>query len=211
MKLYTYWRSTSSFRVRIALALKGIEAEQVFVHLVRDGGEQNAAAYRAVNPQGRVPSLALDNGIVLTQSSAIIEYLDETYREPRLLPVDAVERAKVRAVAGIIGCDIHPLHNVSPLNYLRHVLGHSEDEVGRWIARWIEDGLSAVEAQIGGDGFCFGALPGLADVYLIPQVYAARRFGVPLDAFPKILRVEAIASQHGAFQQAHPANQGDAQ
>jgi maleylacetoacetate isomerase len=208
MKLYGYWRSTSSYRLRIALALKGIAAEQAFVHLVR--GEQKAEAYRALNPQGRVPTLVLDDGIVLTQSPAMIEYLEEVFPNAPLLPADSVARAKVRAVAAIIGCDVHPLHNVGPLNYLSGPLGCSEEEVGGWITTWIEQGLTAVEAMIGDEGYCFGTSPGLADVYLIPQLYAARRFAVPLNRYVRIARVEKLASEHAAFQAAHPSNQGDA-
>jgi maleylacetoacetate isomerase/maleylpyruvate isomerase len=211
MKLYTYWRSTSSYRVRIALALKEVEAEQTFVHLVRNGGEQNSPAYRALNPQGRVPALALDDGTILIQSPAILEYLEEVYPEPALLPADPVARAKVRAVTSIIGCDIHPLHNVGPLNHLRKILGRSEPEVTNWIATWIGQGLSTVEALIGDEGFCFGPGPSLADVYLVPQLYAARRFAVPLDAYPRILRVERLAGEHEAFKSAHPASQADAE
>lgn len=208
MKLYGYWRSTSSYRLRIALALKGITAEQAFVHLVR--GEQKAEAYRALNPQGRVPTLVLDDGSVLTQSPAIVEYLEEVFPNPPLLPADPVARAKVRAVAAIIGCDVHPLHNIGPLNYLRGPLGRSEEEVSGWIATWIDQGFAAVETMIGEDGYCFGPAPGLADVYLVPQLYAARRFGVPLEAYPRILRVEKLAEEHSAFQVAHPAKQADA-
>jgi maleylacetoacetate isomerase len=211
MKLYGYWRSTSSYRLRIALALKGLSPEQVPLHLVRDGGEQLKPAYRAINPQGRVPSLALDDGTVLIQSPAIIEYLEEVYPEPALLPADPVARAKIRGVAAIIGCDIHPLHNSGPLAYLRRRLGLGDEAVSGWIATWIGDGFRAVEALIGEDGYCFGPQPGLADVYLVPQLYAARRFGVPLDAYPKILRADALASVHEAFAAAHPSRQPDAE
>ena len=211
MKLYTYWRSTSSYRVRIALSLKGVEAEQVFVHLIRNGGEQNAASYRAINPQGRVPSLVLDDGTALTQSPAILEYLEEAFPEPALLPKDPVTRAKVRAVAAIIASDIHPLHNIGPLTYIRQTFGRSEPEVMNWIAMWIQQGLAAVEALIGDEAYCFGPEPGLADIYLVPQVYAARRFNVPLDAYPRIVRVEEQSANHRAFQQAHPARQPDAE
>ncbi|MXQ14829.1 maleylacetoacetate isomerase [Microvirga makkahensis] len=211
MKLYTYWRSTSSYRVRIALALKQVEAEQAFVHLVRNGGEQNESGYRAINPQGRVPALELDDGSVLIQSPAILEYLEEVYPAPSLLPPDPVTRAKVRAVASIIGCDIHPLHNVGPLTHLRKAFGRSEQEVSDWIATWIGQGLSAVEALIGDQGFCFGSDPSMADVYLLPQLYAARRFNVTLASCPRILRVERIAGEHPAFRRAHPSAQPDAE
>ncbi|MFG1466634.1 maleylacetoacetate isomerase [Xanthobacter sp. DSM 24535] len=211
MRLYTYWRSTASYRVRIALGLKGIKAEHVPVHLVRDGGEQHGPAYRTVNPQERVPALELDDGTVIPQSPAILEYLEEVYPEPPLLPAHAVERAKARAVASIVGCDIHPLSNVSPLTYLRRDLGQDEAAVAAWIARWIHDGFRAVEQLIGEEGFAFGPEPGLADVFLIPQVYSARRFNVSLDAYPKIMRVDALAAGHPAFIAAHPTNQADAE
>lgn len=212
MKLYDYWRSSSSYRLRIALALKGITPdERIFVHLVRNGGEQNGGAFRAVNPQGRVPSVVLDSGDTLIQSPAIIEYLEETHPEPPLLPRDPVARAKVRAVAAIIGCDIHPLHNAALLTYLRKTLGQDDAAVSAWIARWIGDGFAAVEALIGVSGFCFGEAPTLADAYLIPQLYAARRFKVPLDSYPCIRRVDALAGAHPAFQEAHPDRQPDAE
>ncbi|MFG1347382.1 maleylacetoacetate isomerase [Xanthobacter autotrophicus DSM 431] len=211
MRLYTYWRSSAAYRVRIALALKGIAVEQVPVHLVRNGGEQHAPAYRALNPQERVPALELDDGTVLIQSPAILEYLEEVFPAPPLLPAAPVERARVRGVAAIIGCDIHPPNNSSQLAYLRRTLGHDEGEVAAWIARWVGAGFAAVEALIGEDGFCFGPEPGLADVFLIPQLYSARRFDVPLDAYPRILRVEALAARHPAFAAAHPARQPDAE
>ncbi len=211
MTLFDYWRSTSSYRLRIALALKGIAPDREAIHLVRNGGEQLGAAYRALNPQGRVPSLRLDDGTVLIQSPAIIEYLEETRPEPPLLPADPVSRARVRAVAAIIGCDMHPLHNSGPLGYLRRELGASEPAVAAWITRWIGDGFSAVEALIGPEGFCFGPEPGLADVYLVPQLYAARRFAVPLDGYPNILRAGALAEAHPAFAAAHPSRQPDAE
>ncbi len=211
MRLYTYFRSTSSYRVRIALALKGIPCVQVPVHLARNGGEQNAPAYRLLNPQGRVPTLVLDDGTALLQSPAIIEYLEDSHPMPALLPQAAAERAKVRAVAAIIGCDVHPLNNISALNYLRHVLGTNEDAVSAWIAHWIRAGFDAVEDLIGEEGFCFGLTPSIADIYLIPQVFSARRFNVPLDAYPRIRRVDAMAARHPAFQSAHPSRQADAE
>jgi maleylacetoacetate isomerase/maleylpyruvate isomerase len=211
MQLYTYWRSTSSYRVRIALALKGIDVEPRFVHLVRNGGEHNSAAYHAVNPEGRVPTLVLDDGTVLTQSPAIIEYLEETHPAPPLLPRDPVQRAQARSIAALIGCDVHPLNNVGPLNYLRRTLDQPEPAVTAWIATWIEHGFRGVEARIGDSGWCLGPEPGLADVYLLPQLYSARRFGIALDAYPRIRRVEAVAEAHPAFLKAHPSTQGDAE
>lgn len=211
MKLYGYWRSTSSYRLRIALALKGVQVEQSPVHLVRSGGEHLSAPYRELNPQARVPIVQLDDGTILTQSPAIIEYLEELHPDPPLLPTAPIARAKVRAVAAMIGCDVHPLHNVGPLNMLRRDLGCTDAQVADWIARWTGDGFRAVEALIGDDGFAFGSEPGLADVYLLPQVYAARRFSVLLDAFPRIRRVESLADAHPAFQAAHPSRQPDAE
>ncbi|ATR84719.1 MULTISPECIES: maleylacetoacetate isomerase [Pseudomonas] len=206
MELYTYFRSTSSYRVRIALALKGLDFQSLPVNLLK--GEQREPAFLALNPQGRVPALRVDSGALLVQSPAIIEYLEERYPQPALLPAALEQRAQVRGVAALIGCDIHPLHNVSVLNQLRQ-LGHDETQVNQWIAHWISQGLAAVEQLIGDSGYCFGAQPGLADVYLIPQLYAAQRFSIDLGAYPRINRVAALAAQHPAFIQAHPSNQPD--
>lgn len=206
MELFTYFRSTSSYRVRIALALKGLDYQALPVNLLK--GEHRADDYRVVNPQGRVPALRTESGEVLVQSPAIIEYLEEVYPQPALLPAAPEARAKVRGVAALIGCDIHPLHNVSVLNQLRQ-LGHDEEQVNQWIGHWIGQGLAAVEQLIGDNGFCFGETPGLADLYLIPQLYAAERFNVELTAYPRIRRVAALAQQHPAFVQAHPAQQPD--
>lgn len=207
MDLYTYYRSTSSYRVRIALALKGLDARQIPVNLIQDGGQQHKPEYKAINPQGRLPSLRTDGGDLLTQSPAIIEYLEERFPQPALLPLGLEERAHQRAVAAIIGCDIHPLHNVAVLNRLRG-LSVDEADVMNWIRHWIAEGFDAVEALIGDEGFCFGE-PGLADVYLLPQVYAARRFELDLSHYPKIIRVERLALEHPAFVQAHPDQQAD--
>lgn len=206
MELFTYYRSTSSYRVRIALALKGLDYQALPVNLLK--GEQRGADYLALNPQGRVPALRLESGELLVQSPAIIEYLEEAFPETPLLPRAPEARARVRGVAAIIGCDVHPLHNVSVLNQLRQ-LGHDEAQVNQWIGHWISQGLAAVEQLIGGDGFCFGATPGVADVYLIPQLYAAERFNIDLGGYPRIRRVAALAEQHPAFHQAHPARQPD--
>ncbi|HWD32594.1 MAG TPA: maleylacetoacetate isomerase [Pseudomonas sp.] len=206
MELFNYFRSTSSYRVRIALALKQLEYQYVPVNLLK--GEQREEHFLALNPQGRVPALKIDSGELLVQSPAIIEYLEEVYPQPALLPEDRVLRAQVRGVAALIGCDIHPLHNVSVLNQLRG-LGHDDAQVNQWIAHWISQGLAAVEQLIGDDGFCFGDEPGLADVYLIPQLYAAERFHIDLGDFPRIRRVAALAEEHSAFVQAHPARQTD--
>ncbi|MBF8732475.1 maleylacetoacetate isomerase [Pseudomonas guariconensis] len=206
MELFTYYRSTSSYRVRIALALKGLDYQALPVNLLK--GEQRGADYLALNPQGRVPALRTDGGELLVQSPAIIEYLEEVYPQPALLPASAEARAKVRGVAAIIGCDVHPLHNVSVLNQLRQ-LGHDDAQVNQWIAHWIGQGLAAVEQLIGDRGFCFGDEPGLADVYLIPQLYAAERFKVDLSGYPRIARVAALAQAHPAFTKAHPSCQPD--
>ncbi|MFJ4155734.1 maleylacetoacetate isomerase [Pseudomonas sp. NPDC089752] len=206
MQLYTYYRSTSSYRVRIALALKDLDYQALPVNLLK--GEQRADGYVEVNPQGRVPALRTDEGAVLVQSPAIIEYLEEVYPQPALLPANAAARATVRGVAALIGCDIHPLHNVSVLNQLRQ-LGHDEAQVNQWIGHWIGQGLAAVEQLIGDEGYCFGEAPGLADVYLIPQLYAAERFNIDLGPYPRIQRVAQLATEHPAFAKAHPACQPD--
>lgn len=206
MELYTYYRSTSSYRVRIALALKGLDYQSIPVNLLK--GEHRQADFLALNPQGRVPALRVEEGDLLVQSPAIIEYLEERYPQPALLATDPLQRAHARGVAALIGCDIHPLHNVSVLNQLRQS-GHDESQVTQWIAHWISQGLAAVEQLIGDSGYCFGDAPGLADVYLIPQLYAAERFNISLDAYPRIRRVAALAGQHTAFVQAHPAQQPD--
>ncbi|EIK95282.1 maleylacetoacetate isomerase [Pseudomonas sp. M47T1] len=206
MQLYTYYRSTSSYRVRIALALKGLEYESLPVNLL--AGEQRQPAYLAVDPQGRVPALAVEAGQVLIQSAAILEYLEERYPQVPLLASDLLLRARARGIAALIGSDIHPLHNVSVLNRLR-ALGQDEAQVQDWIGAWISQGLGAVEILLGDHGYCIGPEPGLADVYLIPQVYAAERFKVSLDAWPRIARVAALAAGHPAFVHAHPASQPD--
>lgn len=207
MDLFTYYRSTSSYRVRIALALKGLAFDAIPVNLIRDGGEHHQPDYLAINPQGRVPALKLDGGEVIIQSMAIIEYLEEFSPELALLPDALLDRARHRQIAALIGCDIHPLHNVAVLNRLRG-MGHDEGDVTAWIGHWINQGFAAVEALIGDREFCFGAV-GLADVYLLPQVYAARRFNVDMSPYPRICRVEGLALLHLAFQSAHPDAQSD--
>ncbi|MFS1288771.1 maleylacetoacetate isomerase [Pseudomonas piscis] len=209
MELYTYYRSTASYRVRIALGLKGLDYQATPVNLlVPKGGANRLPEYLEINPQGRVPALRTDQGDLLIQSLAIIEYLEERYPQVPLLPEDLVGRARARAVASIIGCDVHPLHNSSTQNLLRE-WGHEEAQLLVWIDHWISQGLAALEQLIGDAGFCFGEQPGLADVFLIPQLYAAERFKVSLEAYPRIRRVAALAAEHPAFQAAHPANQPD--
>jgi maleylacetoacetate isomerase len=191
------------------LALKGLDYQALPINLIaQPGGEHRQPPYLALNPQGRVPALSTEEGALLIQSPAIIEYLEERYPQVPLLSKDLVARAHERGVAALIGCDVHPLHNVSVLNRLRQ-LGHDEPQVMEWIGHWIGQGLAAVEQLIGEQGYCFGPQPGLADVYLIPQLYAAERFNISLEAYPRIRRVAALAATHPAFIKAHPANQPD--
>ncbi|KPF81084.1 maleylacetoacetate isomerase [Brevundimonas sp. AAP58] len=209
MILHSYFRSSAAWRVRIVLALKGVEAELAFQHLRR--AEQLSPAYRAINPQGLIPSLVLDDGTVLTQSLAICEYLDEVLPDPPLLPSDPVERAQVRAFAQAIACDIHPVQNLRVLKALE-ALG--QDEAGRqaWARRVIADGFDALEALIANsDGpFAFGNRPTLADVLLVPQMANARRFGVEL-RWPRLQAVEAACMAVDAFEVTRPERQPDAE
>ncbi|MGE0237249.1 MAG: maleylacetoacetate isomerase [Parvibaculaceae bacterium] len=212
MKLYGYFRSSAAYRVRIALALKGIDVEHVAVHLVKDGGRQRQQPYLARNPQGLVPALELDDGTILTQSLAIIDYLEAIAPAPRLVPQDPVAAAKVRAVALTIACDIHPLNNLRVLNYLKGPLARPQDEVDHWYRHWmLKGGLEAVEAQIEGPRFCFGDGPSLADICLIPQVFNARRYKVDISHLKKIEAVDRHCTGLAAFKAAHPAAQSDAE
>lgn len=209
MILHGYWRSGAAYRTRIALALKGLAYDQQGVDLRT--GAQKSPVFVALNPQGMVPALEVD-GAVLTQSPAILEWLEETYPSPPLLPADPVARAHVRAMAALIGCDIHPLNNLRVGKALRETFGADQAAVDAWAARWITPGFEALEALVGrhGAGWCFGDAPGLADCYLVPQIYSARRFNVPLEAFPRLLAIEAAAAAHPAFMAAHPDAQPDA-
>ncbi len=207
MKLYTYFRSSAAYRVRIALNLKGVTYDSVSINLLK--GEQREESYRGINPQQRVPSLDI-GATTLIQSPAILEYLDEVYPEPPLLPVGAVNRAKVRAIASLIACDIHPLNNSGTLAYLKNRLGHDKAAADEWYAHWVREGFDAIEALLGPGPYAFGPRITLADVYLVPQVFNARRFNVPLDAYPKIAAVDAACAEHKAFQDAAPASQPDA-
>ncbi|MBD2749077.1 maleylacetoacetate isomerase [Microvirga sp. BT688] len=207
MKLYTYFRSSAAYRVRIALNLKGVSYESTSVNLLK--GEQREAGYKTLNPQMRVPSLEIGE-TTLIQSPAILEYLDEVYPEPPLLPMGAVNRAKVRAIASLIACDIHPLNNSGTIGYLKNRLGHDQAAADEWYAHWVREGFDAIEAMLGPGPYTFGAKVTLADVYLVPQVFNARRFNVPLDAYPKIVAVDAACAELKAFQDAAPANQPDA-
>jgi maleylpyruvate isomerase len=211
VKLYTYFRSSAAYRVRIALNLKGLSYEMVPIHLVKDGGRHRSAEYRSINPQMRVPALMLSNGEVLTQSLAIIDYLDEVYPQPPLHPADALARARVRAVAQLIACDIHPLNNTSALNYLKGTLGHDQATVDEWYRHWISVGFDAIETLLRPGPYAFGASVTLADICLVPQVFNARRFGASLERYPKIVSVESACAKLEAFEQARPENQPDAE
>jgi len=214
MKLHTYFRSSAAFRVRIALNLKGLPYEAVPVHLLRHGGQQHQPAYRALNPMGGVPVLQ-DGALVLTQSLAIIEYLEEVHPQPALLPATPAERARVRALAQAIACDIHPVNNLRVLQYLKGPLGHTQDEVDAWYRHWVGLGLAAVEQLLANHPqtgrFCHGDTPGLADCCLLPQVFNARRYQCSLDALPTLQRIAAACETHPAFAAALPANQPDAE
>ena len=211
MKLYTYFRSSAAFRTRIALNLKELTYESIPIHLIKEGGYNRRPEYRAVNPQMKVPALTLDNGEVLTQSLAIIEYLDETHPSPPLLPKDPVARAKVRAAAMLIACDIHPLNNTAPLRYLKHQLKHEQAEIDAWYHHWVIDGFEALETMIRPGPYAFGSAVTLADICLVPQVFNARRLKVPLDKFPKIVGIDAACLKLAAFDKARPENQPDAE
>ncbi|MGJ0507342.1 MAG: maleylacetoacetate isomerase [Methylocystis sp.] len=210
MLLYDYFRSSAAFRVRIALALKGLEVERRFVHLLRNGGEQKQRDYLAKNPQGLVPALQLDGGVVLTQSLAIIDYLETIRPEPRLIPADPVLAAQARAAALVIACDVHPLGNLRVGAYLEKKLGQSEGDVLVWRRHWMRLGFEALEKLIRPAPFCFGREPTIADVCLAPQVFNAERFGVDLAPFANIRAAAAACADHPAFRAAHPSAQPDA-
>ena len=213
LKLYGYWRSSAAWRVRIALNLKGLAWESVPVHLLRDGGEQRAPAFRALNPQGLVPALQAD-GQLLTQSLAIIEYLDETRPRPPLLPADAAGRARVRSLAQLVAADIHPLNNLRVLQWLESDGGLDAPLREAWYRHWVVEGLGALEARLVREAatgrFCHGDSPGLADCCLVPQLYNARRYSVALEPFPTLLRIEAACMSLDAFKAATPESQPDA-
>jgi maleylpyruvate isomerase len=211
VKLYTYFRSSAAYRVRIALNLKALDYDTAPIHLLKDGGQHKGDAYRAVNAQMRVPALTLDAGDTLIQSLATIEYLDETHSEPPLLPSDPLERAHVRAIAQVIACDIHPLNNLASLQYLRRQLKHEQPDIDGWYHYWVHAGFEALEAMLRPGPYAWGAQVTLADVCLVPQVYNARRLKVPLDKYPKIVAVDAACAKLAAFQHAHPDNQPDAE
>ncbi len=207
--LHSAWRASAPYRVRIGLALKGVAYDYAPVDLLV--GQQREPAYRAINPQGLTPALDLGDGHILTQSLAILEWLDETRPTPPLLPRSALDRATVRAMAAIIACDIHPLNNTR-VGHKLATLGVTPDAITDWIQGWIRDGFDALEPLVArhGGAFAFGDAPGLADCCLIPQVYSARRFKLDLGAYPAIVGVDERAARHPAFLAAHPDNQPDA-
>lgn len=211
MKLYNFFRSGTSHRLRIALNLKGLSYDYVAVDLRNE--EHLGAAFKAINPQGLVPALVVDD-LVLVQSPAIIEWLEERYPTPALLPADPEKRARVRALAAIVGCDIHPINNRRILEYLRKTLGCDEAAINAWCATWITSGFEALEKMLADDkqrgGFCFGHAPTLADVYMVPQLESARRFKVDLTPFPNIIAVDKACAELAAFAKAAPGLQPDA-
>jgi maleylacetoacetate isomerase len=215
LKLYSYWRSSAAYRVRIALNLKGLAYQQVPVHLVKDGGQQHSADYQALNPQQLLPLLVDEGngGVRIAQSLAILEYLDEVFPVPALLPGDPAQRAQVRALALHIACDIHPLNNLRVLQYLSGPLGLDDAARDAWYRHWVDTGLAAVEAGLAGFGerLSLGERPGYLEACLIPQLYNARRFNCDLDAYPRILAMAARCETLEAFAQAAPEVQPDAQ
>jgi maleylacetoacetate isomerase len=210
MKLYSYYRSSAAYRVRIAFNLKGLGYDYQAVNLLQK--EQKSADYMARNPQGLVPALELESGELLAQSMAILEWLEETRPQPPLLPADPLSRARVRSLVNNITCDIHPLNNLSVMNYLRAELGAGDEDIHRWYCHWVDRGFSAIEKSLaGGTGtYCFGDQPTLADVCLVPQVYNANRFKVPMEPYPDICRVVAHCNSQPAFASAAPEAQPDA-
>ncbi len=213
MRFHGYFRSSSSYRCRIAFHLKGIKPEPVPVHLVRDGGQHHLPAYRALNPQGLVPALEID-GRVLTQSPAILEWLEEAHPAPPLLPADPFDRAAVRAFCAAIACEVHPLQNLRVLAFIGQTYGQDQDGKAAWCRHWIAEGLAACEALLAGrpeTRFAFGDAPGMAEIYLIPQMFSADRFGVDLAAMPRLRAIRAAAEALPAFANAHPMEQPDAE
>ncbi len=214
MQLYSYFRSSAAYRVRIALNLKGISYEYLGVHLLKDGGQQLSDSYRALNPAALVPTL-IDGDVTIGQSLAIIEYLDETHPQPPLLPADPAGRARVRAIAQAIACDTHPLNNLRVLKYLKRTLQVSDDAKNEWYRHWVQLGLSAVESMLANSPatgrYCHGDTPTLADLCLVPQVYNARRFDCDLSAMPTLARIDAACRELPAFDLAEPAKQPDAE
>jgi maleylpyruvate isomerase len=214
MKLYTYFRSSAAYRVRIALNLKGLQYEAIPVHLLRGGGEQLQEQYRSINPSGLVPAFQ-DDYITLTQSMAILEYLDDEYPQVPIMPDDAAGRARVRELAQIIACDIHPVNNLRVLRYLVHELGLSEEKKTEWYRHWLVNGLEVLEKHLARDPsagpLCHGHTPTIADCCLVPQVFNAQRNGIDVSVYPNIARINALCVELPAFVAAHPSNQPDAE
>lgn len=213
LTLYDYWRSSSAYRVRIALNLKGLECRQVPIHLVQDGGQQNRPEYRALNPLGLVPALE-HRGRVIVQSPAICEYLDETFSESPLLPGDAIGRARVRGLVQTVCSEVQPLNNLSVMHYLKGEMGLGDRSYGEWYAHWIARGFRAIETWLQGDEsglFCHGDRPGLADCFLVPQVYNAERFHCDLGPYPRIREITGRCRELSVFSNAAPENQADAE
>jgi maleylacetoacetate isomerase len=211
VKLYTYFRSSASFRVRIALNLKGIAYEPSFVHLPK--GEHRAAPYSKINPQALTPALELDDGAQLAQSLAIMEYLDEAHPAPPLLPRDAEGRARVRSLSLLIACEIHPLNNLRTLQHLKRALGQSEDQVNAWYRHWVADGLAKFEADVraGSGRYCHGDVPTMADCCLAPQIFNAQRYQCDLAPYPVTMRIFEACMKLEAFDRAQPSKQPDAE
>jgi len=212
VKLYTYFRSSAAFRVRIALNLKGLTYQPVFVHLAK--GEHRQPDYAKVNPQALLPTLELDDGTRLTQSLAIIEWLDEKHPTPALLPKEALARARVRALAYLVASEIHPLNNLRVLQHLKRALGQTQEQIDNWYRHWIADGLAKLEAELARPGpgkFCHGDAPSLADCCLVPQIFNAKRYNSELATYPKTMRVFENCMQLEAFDRAQPAKQPDAE
>ncbi len=209
-KLYGYFRSSAAYRVRIALNLKGLQYIHASVNLKPGVSEQQSAEYKMLNPQGRVPFF-VDGEFGISQSPAILEYLEETYTDVALLPKDVDDRARVRQVASLIGCDIHPLNNLSVLSHLKGAFGADESAISSWYHHWIVEGFTALETMLESreNRFCLGDKPTLADVYLIPQIWNAKRFNTPLDTFPTLMRINEACNQLPAFVDAAPENQPD--
>ena len=214
MKLYSYFRSSAAYRVRIALNLKGLAYEYAPIHLLRDGGQQLKPDYRKLNPDGIVPTF-IDGDDVLTQSLAIIEYLEETHPEPALLPGTPLDRAFIRSVALQIACEIHPVDNLRVLKYLKHTLKVGDEAKDAWYRHWLESGFESLEKRLANDSrvgkLCFGDTPTLADLCLVPQVFNARRFNLDMSRFPTIERIADHAGQIDAFARAAPGQQPDAE
>jgi maleylpyruvate isomerase len=211
LKLYSYFRSSAAYRCRIALNLKGVPHEMAYVHLLKDGGQHNAPSYLALNPQGMVPTLEHD-GRIFTQSLAIIEYLEEAHPEPPLLPGNAEQRARIRAFALAIACDIHPIANLRVLKYLKGPMQQPQEAIDTWYRHWVETGLKACEVLLSGrqSRFCFGDAPTMADVCLVPQMFNARRTNCDLSLMPRLVAIDAACRELPAFARAAPEAQADA-